>query len=337
MNIPDHILSKVDENLHNKKKHPIETVKKIIYDCFPDFSRFDDISPKVAVRSNFDDLLIPKNHVSRSLSDTYYVSDDVVLRTHTSAHQTEMLKNGEYSFLVAGDCYRRDEIDSCHYPVFHQIEGVRVVESVVDIESDLKSNIELVIGSLFGDCQFRMRSHKFPFTQPSWEVDVFYNGNWLEVLGCGIVHYKIMKSCGLEGSSAWAFGMGLDRLAMILFDIPDIRLMWSSDERFIGQFDGSIKKFKPFSKYPPCNKDISMWLGDSFCENSMNDIIRGMSGDLVESVSLQDTFTKDGKTSNCYRVVYRSMDRSFTNEEVNNMHISCVELIKSKIDCVVRE
>jgi len=336
MNIPEHVELKIGKNLHNTLNHPINTVKEKIFSCFPDFNKFDDISPFVSTSNNFDKLLIPDDHVSRSLSDTYYKDEVTVLRTHTSAHQNDLLMAGYKSFLVAGDCFRRDEIDSCHYPVFHQIEGVKIVDDEVDVADDLRVNLEGVINSLFGDCEFRMREHKFPFTQPSWEVDVFYNNDWLEVLGCGVVHEKIMNNCGLAGQKAWAFGMGIDRLAMILFKIPDIRLMWSEDKRFHDQFDGSIFDFKPFSKYPPCHKDVSMWIGDSFCENSMNEIFRECAGDMVESVLLIDSFEKNDRKSNCYRVTYRSMDQSLTHNDVNLMHDKCVHTISRSMDCEMR-
>lgn len=336
-NITQHIQEKIGRNLHNQKNHPINTVKNIIFSCFPDFYKADDLDPYVSTKGNFDDLLIPSDHVSRSLSDTYYKDHSTVLRTHTTAHQAQMLRDGKTSFIIAGDCYRRDEIDSCHYPVFHQIEGLRVVEDDEDVELDLKSNIERVIKSLFGECDYKMRDHKFPFTEPSWEVDVLYNGEWLEVLGCGIVHSEIMKLCGMEGKKAWAFGMGLDRLAMILFKIPDIRLMWSKDERFSNQFDGGLVEFKSFSKYPPCHKDVSLWMGSKFCENSMSEILRCEAGDVVESVSMIDEFKKGGKTSLCYRITYRSMDKSLTNDEVNLMHDIFVNRMSKEIDCEVRD
>lgn len=125
-NVTSNIASRVGANLHNKPKHPLNTIKGIIEDYWrqqsPDFCAFDDFSPIVSAFDNFDSLLIPKDHVSRSLSDTYYLDIDTVLRTHTSAHQTTLLKQGYNQFLVTGDVYRRDEIDCSHYPVFHQME-----------------------------------------------------------------------------------------------------------------------------------------------------------------------------------------------------------------------
>ena len=118
----------------------------------------------------------------------------------------------------------------------------------------------------------------------------------------------------------WAFGLGLERLAMILFEIPDIRLFWTEDSRFVNQFkEGKIKKFVPYSKYPPVYKDIAFWIPDNYVENDFYELARGVAGDIVERMELIDEFTnaKKGKTSKCYRITYRSMDRSLTNEEVD--------------------
>lgn len=135
-NITPRIISKVGKNLHNRPHHPINLIRQRIVNYFyssftslmgnPLFAVFDSMDPVVTVKQNFDSLLVPSNHVSRSRSDTYYINKDQLLRAHTSAHQEELLKMGFDQFLAVGDVYRRDEIDSCHYPIFHQMEGVRI-------------------------------------------------------------------------------------------------------------------------------------------------------------------------------------------------------------------
>jgi phenylalanyl-tRNA synthetase alpha chain len=160
-----------------------------------------------------------------------------------------------------------------------------------------------------------------PLQEPSFELEIFFNGKWLEVLGCGVMQQQILDSNFKPGHRAWAFGLGLERLAMVLFDVPDIRLFWSGDERFLKQFKaGNLKgRFKSYSKYPPCYKDMAFWLSPEFSENNLCELVRGIGGDLVEEVTLIDQFTnpKNGKTSNCFRITYRSMDRSLTDDEVN--------------------
>jgi phenylalanyl-tRNA synthetase alpha chain len=125
-NVPDSIFSKLGMQLHRRDKHPIGILKNAIYDYFDSnysnkFEKFEDLSPIVTTKQNFDDVLVPADHVSRSLNDTYYVDSQTVLRCHTSAHQAELLRKGHSRFLVTGDVYRRDSIDSTHYPVFHQV------------------------------------------------------------------------------------------------------------------------------------------------------------------------------------------------------------------------
>lgn len=341
-NISKEVIEKIGKNLHNKENHPIQTIKTIIYDYFGErFTKFDHLSPKVSLEDNFDKLMIPKNHVSRGPSDTYYVDDKTVLRTHTSAHQNELMCDGYKQFLVTGDVYRKDTIDSCHNNVFHQMEGVNICKEgtyLVDVITDLKNNIKGLINTLFPDCEYIMREDKFPFTAPSWEVDVFYNGEWLEVLGCGVIHEQIMTNCGMKDRKGWAFGLGLERLAMILFKIPDIRLFWTEDERFHKQFRGEIVEFKTYSKLPPCNKDISFWINDKFNENDFCEIVREQGGSLIESVTLKDEFTnpKLGKTSRLYGIVYRSNDRSLTNEEINKIQEKVIERVSTELGVEIR-
>ncbi|KAH0462542.1 hypothetical protein IEQ34_010117 [Dendrobium chrysotoxum] len=298
---------------------------------------------------NFDDVLVPADHVSRSNNDTYYVDAQTVLRCHTSAHQAELLKSGHSHFLVTGDVYRRDSIDSTHYPVFHQMEGVRVfcsdewVDSGLDGTSyasmDLKKSLEGLAQKLFGDVEMRWIDTYFPFTNPSFELEIYFQEKWMEVLGCGVTEQEILERNGKIDSVAWAFGLGLERLAMVLFDIPDIRLFWSTDQRFTSQFsEGKLGiKFKPFSKYPPCYKDMSFWISDSFTENNLCEVVRGIAGDLVEEVRLIDNFTnKKGMTSHCYRIAYRSMERSLTDEEINQLQGDVREAVQSKLKVILR-
>ena len=192
---------------------------------------------------------------------------------------------------------------------------------------DLKATLEGLIKYVFDDpdLQTRWRDDYFPFTEPSFELDVFYQDEWLEVLGCGVIHADVLERCGLASRRGWAFGLGLERLAMVLFAIPDIRLFWTDDERFHKQFKaGQVSTFKPYSKYPPVFKDIAFWCPESYVENDFNELARSIGGELIERVENIDTFTnpKTGKTSNCYRITYRSMDRSLTDVEINALQDS---------------
>lgn len=179
------------------------------------------------------------------------------------------------------------------------------------------------------DFNFRWVTTQFPFTEPSWELEVKFRDKWLEVLGCGIMRQEILRNAGANDRIGWAFGLGLERLAMCLYQIPDIRLFWSKDTGFLQQFN--VKNvndnviFKPISSYPQCNNDISFWLPDSSSEYTSNDfydLVRTLGGDIVEQVTLVDEFKhpKNGKVSHCYRITYRHMERTLTQAEVNIIH-----------------
>lgn len=178
----------------------------------------------------------------------------------------------------------------------------------------------------------------FPFTSPSWELEVFWQGEWLEILGCGVIKQDLLNNSDVSNRVGWAFGLGIERIAMLLFNIPDIRLFWSRDERFLSQFRaGEITRFEPFSKHPACYKDVSFWLPQPHVyeaaaargqplpevhENDVMEIVRGVGGDLIEDVSLIDNFVhpKTKRKSLCYRINYRSLERTLTNEEANELH-----------------
>lgn len=325
INIPQSILSKTKIKLHNKSDSPICLIKNKIYhffkECGINFKTFDNLNEIVTVENNFDLLLIPKNHVSRSKSDTYYLDEKNVLRTHTSAHQNELLAEGEKHFLVTGDVYRKDEIDKFHYPVFHQMEGLHLVEDNIDPDQDLKRILSELVKFLFPNSEYRFNSDYFPFTNPSYEVEVKLGEKWVEILGCGVVEEKILQQNGLK-EKAWAFGLGLERLAMILYNIPDIRLFWTDNINFTSQF--SNKNYLDtiiFQQYPSIQsitKDISFWLNDNeliINENNTNnviwlklndffDIVRDCLESNVENIVLIDFFhnKKSNKYSQCWRI-----------------------------------
>ncbi|KAK1794882.1 hypothetical protein P4O66_010082, partial [Electrophorus voltai] len=417
-NVTTKILSKVGRGLHNQVHHPLWLLKERIKDHFyrsylsrlgtPLFSAHDNLSPVVTVEQNFDSLLIPAAHPSRKKGDNYYLNRTHMLRAHTSAHQRELVRAGCDAFLLAGDVYRRDEIDSSHYPVFHQMEGVRLfskhelfahvengedlalfergsrrtpqkqeshtLEAVKLAELSLKQTLTRLVRHLFGEeLEIRWVECYFPFTHPSFEMEVYFQGDWLEVLGCGVMEQELVNSAldmlpafpveaviawsgghrqllpqpgtyplashtlfaspsaqtktryvhpttaqctgnacsshpaaGVENKVGWAFGLGLERLAMVLFGIPDIRLFWSQDESFLQQFHLPTihhpVTFQAFSKYPALFNDISFWLpAEGYTEHDFYEVVRSIGGDLVERVSLLDQFThpNGGRVSAC--------------------------------------
>jgi phenylalanyl-tRNA synthetase alpha chain len=364
-NIPVSIQSKIGKNLHNLENHPINIVKKVILDYFSslkgyEFEIFDDINPFVSVEDNFDKLLIPKNHVARSKSDTYYLNENTVLRTHTSAHQNELLAKGHRNFIVFGDVYRKDEIDRHHYPVFHQMEAIAQINNSNNAKTELLNVLNGLVEHLFPGCEYRVRDHHFPFTDPSFEYDVKYQGEWLEILGCGVMHKQIVANNGLDGTDFMAFGLGVDRLVMKFMEITDIRYLWSDHPRFLNQFkDGVMVKFKPFSKLPNQIKDISFWIPELKVvdgiddettkpikrwleENDFYEIVREVLGDWVESVECFDEFyhPKRKQLSKAFRITYSPMDPDmkdpalFTNK-CNTLQETLRELVQ-KLDIELR-
>ena len=201
-------------------------------------------------------------------------------------------------------------------------------EAVHLIEAEMKSTIESFVRHIMGDdIQMRWVSAYFPFTHPSWEMEIFFDDKWIEILGSGVVEHKILTNAGHTDKIGWAFGMGLERLAMIRYNIPDIRLFWTNDTGFLCQFESANYwdkiTYKPISTHPQLTFDISFWLpNDVFWHpNDFHDVVRNIGGDLIEQVKLVDQYTnKKAETSHTYRIVYRSHERMLTKEEVNVIH-----------------
>ncbi len=187
---------------------------------------------------NFEALNTPPDHPARDMQDTFYLPDGNLLRTHTSAVQIRYMEENDPPIRVVapGRCYRRDTVDATHAAVFHQIELLAVDEGLTF--TDLKGTIKEFIREMFGDLPIRFRTSYFPFTEPSAEVDVQWQGKWLEVLGCGMVDPNVLKSVGYDPEiyTGFAAGFGVERFAMVLHQIDDIRRFYNSDLRFLRQF-----------------------------------------------------------------------------------------------------
>ena len=221
--------------------HPINQMKDSIMMLLSSLG-FETINgPEIETEEfNFDMLNIKKSHPARQMHDTFYVNDKSnVLRTHTSPVQIRGMleKEPPISFISGGKVYRKDD-DSTHLPMFHQIEGICVDKNVNF--ANLKDLILKIIKSLFGDeIKIRFRPSYFPFTEPSAEVDILSdNGKWLEVLGCGIVNPIVLTNCGIDSKkfSGLAFGLGVERIAMLKYGVDDIRDFYKSNLDFLTQF-----------------------------------------------------------------------------------------------------
>ncbi len=234
------------------RRHPLtqamDDLKKIFISMGFEVAEGPEVE---TVYYNFDALNAPQNHPSRDMSDTFYINENVILRTQTSPVQIRVMEKTKPPIRIVslGRCFRNDTPDATHSPMFHQIEGLVVDKGIT--MGDLKGTLEVFAKHFFGpDTRMKFRPHNFPFTEPSAEVDatcfkcggkgcgVCKGVGWIEVLGAGMVHPNVLKNCGIDPEvySGFAFGMGIDRLTMQKYGIDDIRILFENDMRFINQF-----------------------------------------------------------------------------------------------------
>ena len=221
--------------------HPINQVKDFLLNMLADLGFQEVDGPEIEGEEfNFDMLNIKKSHPARQMHDTFYVENKSnVLRTHTSPVQIRSMLETKppLAFSSAGKVYRKDD-DATHLPMFHQVEGIYVDENVTF--ANLKDLIHQILHNLFGkDIKIRFRPSYFPFTEPSAEVDILSeNGKWLEILGCGIVNPIVLNNCNIDSEqySGLAFGLGVERIAMLKYGVNDIREFYKSNLDFLGQF-----------------------------------------------------------------------------------------------------
>lgn len=233
-------------------EHPLTLVMNELVDCFTGMGFEVVEGPEVELdHYNFELMNIPRNHPARDAQDTFYIDDNIVLRTHTSPMQarTMLTRKPPIRVICPGRVYRADEVDATHSPVFHQMEGL-VVDRDVNM-ADLRGTLNAFAERLYGKgITTRFRPSFFPFTEPSTEVDltcaachgkgcrVCKGTGWIEVLGGGMVNPKVLEMCGIDSTvySGFAFGIGLERITMQRYGIPDMRLLYEGDMRFLGQF-----------------------------------------------------------------------------------------------------
>jgi phenylalanyl-tRNA synthetase alpha chain len=343
-------------DLTKKENSPV----KILFDQIlnlPKFADFDVVEfPKIITTEQCFDLLnTPKDHPSKRETDTYYLDGEHILRTQMTAFWSFYLKDknvlnqlkeeGEIKALSHGIVFRKDEIDRNHYPAFHQIDGLLICkkEKKIITQEDLKNvQIELAKGIFGQDIEYKFIEDTFPYTIESLEMDIMFNGDWLEVNGAGLVNPIVMKNFGIDPDiyNGWAFGFG-ERLAMIKMGIPDIRILWSEDPRITSQFKDINSKYKEVSKYPEISRDISFVIDKSINLNNYYEIVRDFAENLIEEVKLIDEyedekkFGKD-KKSYTFRITYCSPERTLTNEEINVIQEKIREKTEKDLSAVLR-
>lgn len=332
-----------------------EIVQRII--ALPDFKGFDVIQVPEIVPADisFDLFDFPADHPARSKSDTYYIDDEHILRTHTTVMWYYYLQNEDVKKRMAsgepvgcfcfGKVYRKDEIDRNHMNVFHQIDGWYLTpksKKIIGLE-ELEQALRGIARAVFGpDTPLKIFPDTFPYTDPSLQMEVEKGGKWLEVLGSGVVKGSVLEKFGVDSTkwNGWAFGPGIERLAMVNMELSDIRLLWSNDERVKRQLKLGTK-FKEVSKYPPVVRDISFIVRKGFVPNNYFDLVRDIGGDIVERVELIDTYENTEKlgednVSYAYRLTYRSLDRTLTNDEVNTLHAKLEAATTANFSATIR-
>ena len=288
----------------------------------------------VPTQVTFDLFNMPHGHPARSRSDTYYVNEEYILRTHDTVMwyyylnhpiiQEKIRRQESLGVICYGKVYRKDEIDRHHMNVFHQLGGLYLIPDNQKVFSldDLKNVLTEIAQNIFGnDVRNRFNVDTFPYTDPSLEMEIEKNGKWIEILGGGMPRKSVLANFGVTDYNGWAFGFGLERLAIISMELPDIRLLWSDDPRVKKQLVLG-NKYKEVSKYPYITRDISFVVPKNFVPNNYFDLIRDMGGNLVEEVKLLDTYTNPDKfgpdkVSYTYRIIYRSNERTLLSEEVD--------------------
>ena len=364
-------------NLSTIPGNPVNMVIQNVVNA-PFFQSFDHIQTPEVVneRETFDIFNFPETHVARRPSDSYFLhkseikKESLLLRPHTSVMRyyyliegkaKELLETtGECKALSRGKVYRVDELDKSHHECFHQIDWLRITAKDKEIinQDTLKEVLWNTIKALFGEhVQYRFNVDQFPYTTDSLEVEVEYEWNRIEVTGAGVVHPNVLNSLWIDHAlyNGWAFGFGIERLAMALKHIPDIRIFRSNDPRITKQ-RGNLDPYKEVSVFPPVFKDISFLIdktkfikdeeemkksgkielineADSF---EIAGIARDVSWGLIEEVRVIDIFENDSKfgpdkKSVCVRITFRSLERTLTNEEINVAYFQIREKMEGQL------
>lgn len=344
-------------DLTRKENSPLKFIvdKILAIEMFEDFDVIE-IPEVVSVRDNFDLLNAAIDHPSRKETDTYYLSKDYVLRTQTTVMwpfylqreegRKKLEKKGEIGLLCYGKVFRKDEIDRNHFPVFHQIDGLYICKKEKNNIGilELQKILTAITKAIYGDSvEFRFLEDTFPFTHPSTQIEIQRGDKWLEIVGAGVVHDQVLSNLGIDNSvyNGWAFGFGLERIAMAKMNISDIRIFWSDDLRITSQFKNIDSQYKEISKFPMTYRDISFIVDKNASVNNYYEIIRDCAENLVEQVDLSDKYIDEqkfgsDKVSYTFRIVYRSPERTLTNEEVNQIQDKIIEKTKEELGAVIR-
>lgn len=369
-------------NLSEIPGHPINLIIRRIVDS-PYFEWFDHIKmPEIVTeRATLDVFDFPQDHVTRRPSDSYFIKktdnpkESIMLRPHTSVMwyyylleggwKEKLEQEGEIKGLSWWKVYRVDDLDKTHHECFHQIDGLKIAnkEKQIITQETLKEVLASIVKSLYGEnVNYRFNEDQFPYTVESLELEVEADWEWLEVVGAGIVKSSVLEKLWLdpEKYNGWAFGFGIERLAMPMKKVPDIRIFWSDDERITKQ-RWDMEPFKEVSSFPPVYKDISFIVPKWTFERNLEEekkswktellneadsfeiagIVRDVSGGLVEEVNIIDIYENDkkfgeDKKSVTIRITFRSNERTLTNEEINKIYFDIRYKLENELGYCLR-
>jgi phenylalanyl-tRNA synthetase alpha chain len=336
----------------------------------PIFTIFDDLSPVTTPYQNFDSLLIPVGHKDRSEMENYFLNEGSMLRCHMTPHVPDLISMGYNNFLLSGDVYRRDTYDHLHCHIFHQLEVQRLFtteelfgnclntadifnmrartskreteakqcvhtsEAVQVMSSDMKRTLEeIVFGELLGHgVSYRWSSNYEQFGRPAYEMEILHDNKWLEIAAVSILKQEILDTAGACNKVGWGLTFGLDRIAMALYGIPDIRLLRSDQ---YGSHAGQDNLFKSYSDCPTFFKEIVSivphGIDDVAFAFAFYELVRIAAEDVVQKVELADQFNR----SHRYRITYKSWNKSLNKEEVNAHHSIIKQLVTDKLNAKV--
>ncbi len=344
-------------DLTKKENSPVKILTEEIIKL-PRFADFDlvDIPRIVSVEDDFDLLNTPKDHPSRRETDTYYLDQTHILRTQMTVMWPYYLrdkdvlerlkKEGYAAALSPGIVFRKDEIDRKHFPAFHQIDFLYICrkDQKIITQKDLEDVQSDSVKAIFGqNIKYRFLVDSFPFTDPSVQLEIESNGQWMEVTGAGLVHVQCLKNFGLDPEvyNGWAFSFGIERLAIVKMGIPDIRIFWSDDPKITSQFKDINSKYEEVSKYPEISRDISFVIDKNINLNNYYEIVRDFAENLIEQVKLIDSYEDENKfgkdkKSYTFRIVYRSPERTLNNDEINKIQEEIRNKTKQDLSAILR-
>lgn len=311
INLSPNVNEKIGTNFHNLQGHPICEVKNKIYKHFPKFDIFDNISPRIQKEDNVDHLFVSEGYNLSCDVNSYHLDDKRMLRTWMSIYRNDFLKRGIFKFLLSGEVFRRDVLDKFHYPVFYQLFGTCICDNP-------ETHIHAIICELLSTITPN-REYKSKTTIHGYEYSTKIGGEFIKILNCGLINDEVVRRTGIDGETGWYLTVGLDRLAMVAFDISDINMLWNWHNSAI---------------WPEKNvfyRDLEFVLPDGFRYNIFCEIIREASKNLISDIKVLLSAHLGIKSLKKFRFTYRGITQELTSGEVEYLHQRIINTIEKEV------